>query len=457
MGIRYSARNGPKESRSGMADFHIHIDEWLDAGDVRSPELRETWCRLRMTLDDRSLIELQDHATGSTRYSLYLPAYVLAEWLVDRYMFHIHEYHKANAVREAEYSYRHNLRYNREGYLFPEIMIEPRSESQIAVTVRRMEYTTERKTFALEQQFLVDRTGFEYGVRRFIEAVLARLEDRGVAETYLAQRWSEYVHADPEEVDFITTMATMGVHHAVLEDSQSNAFLRAWELLPEDVARVMVRHVSFDDVIEHAERFAELVRLLEEHATEARELDTIRRELRHEIPLQQRPWHYGYLLARAFREKLGIEEGIITGPESIDRCVGRVIPRSEQDLFSHEMMGRLRAMIYTDPESARVHFGLAHAVHPVPALFNYCRALGEYLIAGTGRYVAVSGIDHWDQQVNRAFAAELLLPVLLLKKRIDAPTVQWHTIDEVAREYHVSSELVRWQLLNQTSIQLEED
>lgn len=440
-----------------MADFRIHIDEWLDARDVRSAELRETWCRLRVTLDDRSLIALQDHATGSTRDSLYLPAYVLAEWFVDRYMFHIHEYRRATAVLEPEYSYRHNLRYNREGYLFPEIAVEPRSESQLSITVRRMDYPKEGKTFNLEQQFLIDRTGFEFGVRRFIEAVVERLEDRGVANTYLALRWSEYVRADPEEVDFITTMASMGVHHATLEESQSNAFLRAWEILPEDVARVMVHHVSFKDMVDHAERFAEVARLLEEQATEARELVTIRRELQHELPREQRPWHYGYLLARAFREKLGIEEGIITGPESIDHCVGRVIPRLETELFSHEILTRVRAMIYADPESTRVQFGLPHVVHPVPALFNFCRALGEYLLSGAGRYTAVSGIDRWDQQVNRAFAAEFLLPALLLQKRIDARTVQWHTIDEVAREYHVSSELVRWQLRNQTSIQLEED
>ena len=80
--------------------------------------------------------------------------------------------------------------------------------------------------------------------------------------------------------------------------------------------------------------------------------------------------------------------------------------------------------------------------------FLIARALGEYLgrsAPGTGLLTSLSTDS---QAHSRAFAAEFLAPAAALRRRLPGNSVEPERADDLAREFGVSSELIRRQIQN---------
>ncbi|MGD0043740.1 MAG: hypothetical protein ABSE84_25585, partial [Isosphaeraceae bacterium] len=54
----------------------------------------------------------------------------------------------------------------------------------------------------------------------------------------------------------------------------------------------------------------------------------------------------------------------------------------------------------------------------------------------------------WDQKAARAFAAELIAPQQVLATRIQTSAADEQTIEELSREFSVSTMVIEWQLVN---------
>jgi len=55
--------------------------EWIDPAEARGAELRATWARLEILLDEFPITRLIDFESPGIRNSVLLPRYPLAVWL----------------------------------------------------------------------------------------------------------------------------------------------------------------------------------------------------------------------------------------------------------------------------------------------------------------------------------------------------------------------------------------
>ncbi|MFZ1728692.1 MAG: hypothetical protein WAV84_01070 [Bacteroidota bacterium] len=437
-----------------MDDLQFHI-EWLEPNGISGPELSATWCRLQVVLNGNNLFHLYDETSKSVRNGIYFPAYVLAEWIVDRFYFFMLEY-PGSGIREPEFPYRHNLLYNREGYLFPELNIYPKDQSTIAIDVAPARYEFEKKAFLEKKHYFCSRSSFEAGVRHFMNSVTARLEDCEVPDSYVAQRWSELTPCLPDERIFIESTAALGKHYADLTEVEEAAFLEASEGVPEDLILEFSRHLTFPEYLQQFRSLAALALEMRDHASMTQRLPEIRRELLGNAQRSRIPWDYGYTLARTLRTLLKANEMSFDSVMEIDRFIGIIPSLAQREHPSLDPQSSLHAVLIV-PEENRWSLALKETARASSQMFTYCRALGEYFAMGEKKVGVVSSIDSWGQQLNRAFAAEFLLPVHLLRERIPGSIVHSERIEDLATEFHVSAILIRHQLENQTSIRVIEE
>ncbi len=438
-----------------MDDLQFRI-EWLESDEIAGPELQATWCRLQIILNGKDLIDLLDERTQSVRKGIYLPAYVLAEWFVDRYHFLLQEYPRAT-VRESEYSYRHDLLYNREGYLFPGLRIYPIDRRTIAIEVTPVSYDYEKKRFLAETHTYCDRSAFESGLRNFMNVVTARLEDYGIQGTYLSRRWRELMECDNEERQFVEITAALGKHYAGLTEQEERAFLEISDGVPEDVLQEFVHHLTFEEYLQQFRSLSEFTMNMQTNANRVLRLQEFRTELLGKTQWNSVPWEYGYTLARSLRTILHANATVFGTVEEIHRLMGMGSTAVPIFPVVSGVHSSINAVIVS-PTKDRFNLALRDNIGARSRIFSYCRALGEYFNLGEKKVSVVSSIESWDQQMNRAFAAEFLLPVNILRERITESAVHAEQIDALAEEFHVSTYLIRHQLGNQTAIKvIEED
>ena len=153
-------------------------------------------------------------------------------------------------------------------------------------------------------------------------------------------------------------------------------------------------------------------------------------------PAGVEPWARGYALARAARDRIGVNDG----PIDLAQVGPLAIPRHE-----------------TNPPSKRIH-GLVGTETPAcmtaprgrtGTRFLIARALGEYLSRSAPGHGLLSSLATDRQAQSRAFAAEFLAPANSLRCRIGDEYVHIEQTDDLALEFDVSSELIRRQIQNQ--------
>jgi hypothetical protein len=83
---------------------------------------------------------------------------------------------------------------------------------------------------------------------------------------------------------------------------------------------------------------------------------------------------------------------------------------------------------------------------PEARLFHVCRGLYEYLTGRDGTPSLMTRTVSDRQRRNRAFAAEFLAPAGSLKTRLEAPFVSMEEVDELARQFGVSYDVILHQL-----------
>jgi hypothetical protein len=99
--------------------------EWIDPAEARGAELRATWARLEILVDEITITRLIDFESRGIRNSVFLPLYPLAEWLATHWWFLFYEVETLGRSTSDQYDRRHNLRYGAEGFAVPSFTIQP--------------------------------------------------------------------------------------------------------------------------------------------------------------------------------------------------------------------------------------------------------------------------------------------------------------------------------------------
>lgn len=433
-----------------MDEFRFQI-EWLEAGDVRGAELRATWCRLDVTVNEFHLFHLYDQPVKTVRNALYLPAYVIAEWFVDRWFFLTQEFSRKD-IEYPNYEYRHDLIRDREGYLLPAIQFFPVTDAEIGIRVKPMVYEYEKKSFISDDFHTCSISSFEAGLRAFIDAVVQRLEDCEIEDTYLADRWEEICTFDVDERAYARATAALGKHYAELTEEEERRFLEHSEGIPQNIAMLLSKHLTFDQYVDTIRNLVSVIDKLKDEAETFEHLFDWRTALKEKIGPSPVPWRRGYDMARHLRALVGRETDVFRSLEDIDET----LKLHSSNRWISSDIGNLRAIVYFSEEH-KCKFALADSARPASQMFAYCRALGEFFSTGSRQLSVVSTVDAWSQRMNRAFAAEFLVPAATLRSMIGSRSIRSSELASVADTLGVSILLIAHQIENQTDITILED
>ena len=407
--------------------------DWVDAGPSPDRNAQATMASLSIQAGGSTVTSVLDRGHRSYRDEIIVPLFPVAEWLVTNWWHLWYEVRDTGEQRPG-FDARHNLAFAGDGFVLPNLTMIPTS-GRMHLQWTRYKPRYARIEFVDEGQESVERKALETEFRNCIDAVLERLHgrpDTDAAANDLGRAWNAVNDLDPDELEFSRAAALLGMDPFDVRDEVADRIVTFWEHTPPSVRDDALASASANSLNSVA---AWLEGSLATLATNEKDDWSAVRDALPRLECAE-PWTRGYALARATRERIRRTDG----PVDLVEHGPLAIPRRE-----------------TRPPTRRIH-GLVAADTPAcvtaprgPAgtRFLMARALGDYLARASPGPGLLSSLSTDRQAQSRAFAAEFLAPADALRARLagDSP-VEPERTDDLAREFDVSSEVIRRQIRN---------
>lgn len=429
----------------------------IDQPAAKDPLERRTWCAVRIRVGGRTVTRMWDKALQEERSLLYVPAFPIAEWLVENWWTLLNEPSPSAELPKTFFAElpktfsarlpwikRHCLRSAESGLLLPSLYLFNDGRG-IGVAWQGDEpdvFPNMPGSFSDSGVDRLEKTPTEDILAEFVSAILGRvetLEDERVDQ--LRKHWRIIRGADVAEATFCTVAGRMGVD-------------------PYDPSQVPDELAAF---IEEAFSDAELP--LARDLTEAAQPHSVAAQwswvkqtratwklgplsTRPPVPadvVEQSPSRHGYRLAAIVRQRAGLSPSDpVSSIEDVARSVAGVSFRTQPQ--NHIPGSGVRAAVGWMDDGDIVVAG------PRPQREDSQRFLSArglfHALFGCGRSERlITDAYTWDQQASRAFAAEFLAPQAALTTRTGLRTDR-STVDELARAFRAGTKVIENQLDN---------
>lgn len=433
-----------------LSSLSIQCDP-VDQPATTDPVEARTWCALRMRIAGRTVTRIWDRTLGEERASLYVPAFPIAEWVVRNWWTLLNEPCRTERVPRAtsarfqlSWIKRHCLRSAESGLLLPALYLyndgrgiraEWQADSSGDLPNMPGEFV-ESDTACLPQQEVEE--SLSLFVRETLDRVHA-LSDPRVEE--LTANWRAIQNADADEVRFCAAAGRLGVDP--YDPSQMTEDLALFiEQALEDPDLPLAR-----DLTEVAEASG--------IAAQWAWIQETRRSLKlgpktNRLPVRQPEGNvsaaqHGYRLAHELRQAADLDPAApIEHLQDVLRQATGAGVRFEP--HNHLSGHSIRSIVGWSNDNEAVVAGPRPSL-PESERFHLARALHHSLYSCNLGERLVTNAYTWDQQVSRAFAAELLAPQKALIERT-AGRADRSMIQDLAREFVVSTVVVEKQLEN---------
>ena len=419
----------------------VHFQfEWIDSGPSPDRLAQYTMATLRVDADNATITATVDRSRGIYSNEVIVPLFNVAEWLVTNWCHLWYEVADTNE-QPPDFESRHNLAFVADGFVLPQLTITPASSTRMYLSWTRHKPQHARIEFLDEGHHAVERAALDAECRHLIDAVLERLHahpETEAAASHLGRAWNAVNNLGDDEVAFSRAAALFGADPFDLRDDVANAIVAFWERTDPSVREDALALANGGALPSLARWLSDVAK-----AVARRRPSTDWPKIRSALPPpppRVEPWARGYQLARSARQQIAN-----AGPINLRRTGSLAIPRQE-----------------TQPPSTRIH-GLVAADTPACVTaprsdcgtrFLQARALGDYLGRTTTGPALLSSLATDRQAQSRAFAAEFLAPADSLRDRITGRYVDSEQVDDLGREFRVSSELIRRQIRNHDLAQL---
>ena len=418
--------------------------EWIEADGIRGSELSATWASLLIGVDDEIVTCVVDERARTVRNHIYVPLYVLAEWLVTNWWFLFHEVETPAKEDNPAFARRHALGASREGYAFPNLHVAPAgARIRLVWTPDRLD--SARIEFLRKGKKWIESNEFRDCCSDFVDRVIRRLIAFGVEGTLLQEEWAAIQAAGADESKFCGVAAGLGWDPYALNDAERAAVLRLDDVLDEAVLEEAVAVLDADDLDTD---LAAMVDALETGKAASLPLERLR-ALRTTIPplAGGSPWDAGYSLAQDLRRHLDLDGDPLASMAALGHAIGED-PDAVENVTQPRHFAAVALLdgVVTSDATGRPAFAIRHGGDEVRR-FQFCRGLAEVLVSpGSDALLTQARSDR--QQRSRAFAAEFLAPSSGLRARLSRAVVGEHDVDAVAAEFGVSPLLIVHQLRN---------
>jgi hypothetical protein len=424
--------------------------EWQDPAGARGEELRATWASLSILINGTPITELQDRRGKSVRTSVFLPMYPLAEWIVHNWWFLQSEIERPNDTEQSGHCFdrRHNLRWAREGFALPSLRLVTLGE-MVDAEWRPIEIPDAGIKFTAAGHEHLPGNAVEDCLRRFVDAVVMRLDENNLAETPLQQEWAAIQNADAEEQAFCNAAARLGVDPYAVEKPLETDILQAATTIRPEILDDFFSLTTARQLPEQTEQLAEAIHSIAEDSDNVDALS----ELRNQAPpliVHHNPWAVGYNYASQLRAKLN---GGRWKSTSLDHLAGHLNIQLDHCLMTNSNPCGFIDALAGPNKCSRPKF-LIEKKRPDSRQFAFCRAIFEHLTSSPGQYSLISRLQLDRQRMSRAFAAEFLAPHAMLKQDLSGSDVGEDEINELAGEYGVSAFAIKHQIENHNLAQV---
>lgn len=424
--------------------LQVNVD-WEDARGVSTPELAATWARLSITAGLETITLVSDARSTSTRNSIYAPTYSLAEWCAFNWwqidsnyrpgFLHQSKWHASTAGGpQSSWVDHHSTKCAGDGIPWPDLVFLP-SAHQILVSWAG--YRSSELSYLSSGQIELPKDVVQRVLAEFVETVVERLRQFGIAETPLQHEWEAIKSTSADEADFCRSAARLGLDPLSLSESMSDLIVHGASVLEADLLEDFL--VSADPA--HLESDLKWT----ENALESLHSINGAREPLPDLDLEpldmSRPWSAGYADARRFRLALRAAP-----TEAVD---------VSQFVEAYEDLGAAsQGLVSIGARSASRSVRVINARPHGP--FVDARAIWRAL--RSDRAFMISSASLPLQKTERAFAAELLAPSEGLGKLLPKPssdTIDLRTVTEISAHFRVSELVVEHQLENHFGIAVE--
>ncbi len=437
-----------------MSDLRFELD-WMDPEGARGPELRATWARLRMSVDGQAISRVYDANAQTVRDDLFIPLYPLAEWLVSRWWQILYEVHAPYRTTLRGYERRHLFADGREGFALPHLSIEPQGES-IRLRWSPAQIPHSPVEFVSSGNLYCTRCDLVESLSGFVGKVVARLDALEIADTPLQKEWATLQNADEEELAFCRAAGGLGLDPFAVDAEETEAILRAGELIPPELVDEFFGSVDIIHVIDQSERISDSLSLIADLDVDVAELNNLRGTFAGRADRSVPPWEQGYQVARLLRGELGLDSRPIASDVDLASALrvhadrlDRVILKPPGDLVN------LDAVVgYNELNHPGFVIGQRR---DVDRRFAFCRGIFEHLTSHHPAPALVTKARTEAQKRNRAFAAEFLVPASALRERLESELIAEDDLDLLAEDFGVSTAVVRHQVENHTIARVQVD
>lgn len=426
-----------------MSDLRI-THRWTDPGGAKGEELRATWGELTIEVGGQVVTRVFDHVVRTVNTYVALPLYPLAEWIAANWWSLFYEIENSHNINSPEYRTRHDISFSTGGYVLPALWIEPIGERV------RLHWKSGTRRFALAE-FLdtgtayVDRRAVRDQLAQFVDIVLDRLAQAGVDDTVLQKDWSAIRSMDEEEMAFCIAAAQLGEDPYAIDEEMSDAIITAAGSVPDELRDDLFMLSTKNGLERTAKELAELIDIARDTRTDMSELAAIRSRLGRSDVVAPTPYRIGYARAQELRHQLGLNGDLLNDDRKLLEALGIGGSNAirKHRFITHDLEGLLGFSKEVEPV-----FIIDRDIHQEGRRFMFGRVLHEYLFNRGREARLVTRVKSESQQINRSFAAELLAPSSVLRKRITASQVHQDEVEELAREFGVSSFIIEHQLHN---------
>lgn len=432
-----------------MPVFRIDT-EWLDGEGVNGADLSATFASLRIDVGGRPVTEIIDRRARTTRESVYVPLYPLAEWLATNWWFLAYEFENPTKSGEAGFFRRHALGVTTDGYAFPNLTVTSLgARTRLAWGSDPSPWT--KVEFLSRGSAVVDRAKFLEVCSDLIDRVVRRLVAFDIHDTFLQEEWAAIQSADAEESSFCEVAAGLGWDPYDLSEEQQRQILRLADTLGE-LRGEAVAIIDANHPLQDAARVLSAVRTARSNRLRLERLKPFSERVR----AHGSPWELGYELARRTRRALDLDGQPIRTQEALADALGEEEAALNQVFSPLVSLGDLQLVdgVVAGGEQGSYAFGLRRAGE-FGRRFVFGRALGEAMTSCTDSLVTRGVTER--QQRNRAFAAEFLAPSSGLRERVSHSVVGTDEVEDLAEEYGVSPYVIRHQIANHRIARLTEE
>jgi Zn-dependent peptidase ImmA (M78 family) len=414
----------------------LRVDEWLEFA-CMDPEISSTYGRIYFGHDK---IDFTSHRSGADyRQAAYLPAYPLALWVTQSWWRLFYE--PKPDVDTYEWSATHCIRFAGYGFLWPDIWLLPDgvnidilARPHIADEVEPIEY------FQRESRG-IPLLKIETCFSQFINSTIERLS--GI-ESNLASLWREILRErENESVSFLRKIeAVLGHDPDDIPEKELHALANYGKTMGKNYLLELLTAFRQSGEINDGPVKDKVEDLSHVQGVQGKfNLPTFQNGTN----LQQiaQPWDMGRHVARDLRNRAGI-----TGKVN-NETLREMIGISKIDFYNYQPS--FEAPFFIGKKNNNSYTFIFSKERTESKRFQVARYIGDYYSSlanqQDGEWLIISDCSTFRQKAQRAFGAEFLMPVHLIKEHTGGVYTPAN-IKKVANEFEVSPILAASQLAN---------